>query len=498
MAVQYAFGQIVTQGLDLNVDAADPTSYPGTGTTWTSVVNRSITGSLVSCSFSSDFKGGIVFNNPSASVQFPGTVANYGTGLFTIEMAFRPSSINGIHYLVSKNSGSFPNWGVYLSGSGGSGKLFAEYRINASVSCSVSSSTVFVTGSNYFVDVQLQPGVGVLIIYKNGQLETSATGNGIGSLATTSSLFIGNITPSSPQSYLGSLFTLKLYLSSVFNLPAFNYNTMSNRFQLPINIPIIPSSTLNKFPGASAAYSLRLLNGLYQGPAIEVRRTDNVSASIGFTVEGDLDVAALQTFIGSNSGFIKTWYDQSGNSINLTQSTSSQQPRIINNGSLFTVNNKPGVNFIDSQFLTYNGAVVNTYVYTVSKLTATNTLNTLLNTTFNVGDRGNIRIDNANYYRAPSTFGGLDGGDYAGATGGVGQMFFNGNLHTTLNNATNQHMLSVKRGVIENNNGLSLGNSNGAFRPYNGNIQEVIFYTLDQTSRRTDMEADLNTYYNIY
>jgi hypothetical protein len=157
MAVQYAFGKIITQGLDLNVDAADPTSYPGSGNTWTSVVNRSITGSVISCSFSSDFKGGIVFDNPSASVEFPGTVANYGTGSFTIEMAFRPSSIEGIHYLVSKNSGSFPNWGVYLSGSGGSGKLFAEYNIDASVSCSVSSSTVFETGSNYFVDTVFFP-----------------------------------------------------------------------------------------------------------------------------------------------------------------------------------------------------------------------------------------------------------------------------------------------------------------------------------------------------
>jgi hypothetical protein len=158
MAVQYAFGKIITQGLDLNVDAADPTSYPGSGNTWTNVVNRSITGSLISCSFSSDFKGGIVFNNPTASVEFPGTVANYGTGSFTIEMAFRPSSIEGIHYLVSKNSGSFPNWGVYLSGSGGSGKLFAEYNIDASVSCSVSSSTVFETGSVYQADIVLAPG----------------------------------------------------------------------------------------------------------------------------------------------------------------------------------------------------------------------------------------------------------------------------------------------------------------------------------------------------
>ena len=165
MAVQYAFGKIITQGLDLNVDAADPTSYTSGSSSWISVVNRSITGSIISCSYSSDFKGGIVFNNQSASVQFPGTLANYGTGSFTVEMAFRPDQINGIHYLVSKNSGSFPNWGVYLSGSNGSGKLYSFFNISSAISCSVSSSTTFVTGSNYFVDVQLQPGTSGSIIF---------------------------------------------------------------------------------------------------------------------------------------------------------------------------------------------------------------------------------------------------------------------------------------------------------------------------------------------
>jgi hypothetical protein len=239
MAVQYAFGKIITQGLDLNVDAADPTSYPGSGNTWTSVVNRSITGSVISCSFSSDFKGGIVFDNPSASVQFPGTVANYGTGSFTIEMAFRPSSIEGIHYLVSKNSGSFPNWGVYLSGSGGSGKLFAEYNIDASVSCSVSSSTVFETGSNYFVDVQLQPGISGSLIYNNGGLEAGVTGNGGGSLTTTGSLFLGNISPSSSQAYSGSLFFNRIYQTETLTTAYFNFNPSKTRIQVGAKPPIL-------------------------------------------------------------------------------------------------------------------------------------------------------------------------------------------------------------------------------------------------------------------
>jgi hypothetical protein len=250
MAVQYAFGKIITQGLDLNVDAADPTSYPGTGTSWTSVVNRSITGSLVSCSFSSDFKGGIVFNNPSASVQFPGTVANYGTGSFTIEMAFRPSHIEGIHYLVSKNSGSFPNWGVYLSGSGGSGKLFAEYRINASVSCSVSSSTTFVTGSNYFVDTVFSPGGRRIYIVNEGNTyNLSPISNGSGLLNTTGSLFLGNFTSSSSQAYSGSIFNTKIYSS--FTSGYNNYKSIAQRLEKPV--PARPANALALIVGGGGA-----------------------------------------------------------------------------------------------------------------------------------------------------------------------------------------------------------------------------------------------------
>jgi hypothetical protein len=241
MAVQYAFGKIITQGLDLNVDAADPTSYTSGSSSWISVVNRSITGSIISCSYSSDFKGGLVFNNQSASVQFPGTIANYGTGSFTIEMAFRPSSINGIHYLVSKNSGSFPNWGVYLSGSGGSGKLFAEYRINASVSCSVSSSTVFATGSNYFVDTIFSPLERRTYINVDGGLDVISTvGNGTGSLTTTGSLFVGNLTGSSSQAYSGSIFNVKAY--STFTSGFNNFKTISQRINKPI--PARPSNAL--------------------------------------------------------------------------------------------------------------------------------------------------------------------------------------------------------------------------------------------------------------
>jgi hypothetical protein len=148
-------------------------------------------------------------------------------------MAFRPSHIEGIHYLVSKNSGSYPNWGVYLSGSGGSGKLFAEYRINASVSCSVSSSTTFVTGSNYFVDAVFSPLERRNYISIDGVYDAiSIPGNGTGSLTTTGSLFLGNLSLSSSQAYSGSIFNTRVY--SALTAGLINFKSIAPRINKPI------------------------------------------------------------------------------------------------------------------------------------------------------------------------------------------------------------------------------------------------------------------------
>jgi hypothetical protein len=77
-------------------------------------------------------------------------------------------------------------------------------------------------------------------------------------------------------------------------------------------------------------------------------------------------------------------------------------------------------------------------------------------------------------------------------------MYFNGVIHTVLNNATNQHLLSVKRGAISSNTGITIGSSLGISRPYNGGIQEIIFFTTDQSSNRTGIESNINSYYTIY
>jgi hypothetical protein len=224
---------IVKIGLDLLVDAADQQSYPGSGTVWRDL-RSGTTGSLTgSVAYTSEFYGGLTFSNSSSAVIFPSSTANYGTGSFTVEMAFKPTFINGRHYLMSKNSGSFPNWAIYLSGSNGSGKLWSEFRPTAAISCSVSSSTTFTTGSVYQVDVRILPGASASGIYVNGQTEGGVLGNGGGTLTSTASLFVGNFSQNNNQNFSGSIYAIKTYLQASTEQPVLNYNATSTRFSKP-------------------------------------------------------------------------------------------------------------------------------------------------------------------------------------------------------------------------------------------------------------------------
>lgn len=102
---------------------------------------------------------------------------------------------------------------------------------------------------------------------------------------------------------------------------------------------------------AYQAYSLRRLSTTYTGKAVLVRRSsDSTTMDIGFEAEsGELDTAALVAFAGGGSAYVVTWYDQSGNSRNLTQATTSRQPRIVNAGTLTAITTGvPGVEFTGS------------------------------------------------------------------------------------------------------------------------------------------------------
>lgn len=103
---------------------------------------------------------------------------------------------------------------------------------------------------------------------------------------------------------------------------------LSSPFEAGRGRALLPLDNLT----TAAAYSTRKLRTAYAGSALRVRRSsDNTEQDIGFS-GGDLDTAAMLTFVGANNGFITVWYDQSGNARNMVQVTAANQPRIVDAG----------------------------------------------------------------------------------------------------------------------------------------------------------------------
>jgi len=106
---------------------------------------------------------------------------------------------------------------------------------------------------------------------------------------------------------------------------------------------------LDVVPGATVAYSVRLLDSSYTGAALRVRRgSDGAALDVGFTLEGHLDLAALSAFVGTgpgDHGFVAVWYDQSGHGFDAVQTTAARQPRIVDGGVLVTREGRAAVAF---------------------------------------------------------------------------------------------------------------------------------------------------------
>lgn len=110
-----------------------------------------------------------------------------------------------------------------------------------------------------------------------------------------------------------------------------------------------PYSGITKF---AARYSIRKIVPTYSGPCIRVRRSsDSTEQDIGFTSSGNLDTAALLSFVGSGDGFVSVLYAQYG-STNYVQATTTKQPRIVLAGVVDVgANGLPSIVFRGTDYL---------------------------------------------------------------------------------------------------------------------------------------------------
>jgi hypothetical protein len=273
---------------------------------------------------------------------------------------------------------------------------------------------------------------------------------------------------------------------------------------------------LDDFPNAAVAYSLRLLRGAYTGSAIRVRRSnDNAEQDIGFT-GNQLDTTSLASFVGANSGFVTTWYDQSGNDRNATQTTSASQPRIVASGVIDTLNGKPTLVFDgtnDHLINSVTGYVINdTSIYAISsRSTAVNANRSVISTGtlalvrgFGIYYSNNILIQDGIYMQSRYT-------DAIVTTSGgqipsVNQMNLLFGVTTTVLDTARYNQIQATSVHSSSNNTsnqrLMIGardSSGTAGLFHQGAISECGFWeAINQLPAITFIELNINTYYNIF
>ena len=97
-----------------------------------------------------------------------------------------------------------------------------------------------------------------------------------------------------------------------------------------IQVPVSFSFLLDEY-GTSVlgGFSLRKLKNNYEGNCIEVTKNGIDFQNIGFASNNKVDTSALQSFAGSDSVYVSKIYDQSGGDMgNMEQSTFSAMPKI--------------------------------------------------------------------------------------------------------------------------------------------------------------------------
>ena len=320
-------------------------------------------------------------------------------------------------------------------------------------------------------------------------------------------------------------------INPLFNVhERYNMNFLINPYRFGLML-------LDTYASAEGAYSLRKLRSAYASYCIKVRRSsDNTTQDIGF-VDNVLDTASLLTFTGANSGYIDTWYDQSGNGRNLTQSTTSQQPLIVSSGTINKTNNNPSIYFDPTasnylyaataanwKFLHYS----NTSVFTVARcgtVTDPEDVYTVWATTGSVaGSRYGAYLLHDTRSSVPrdrvllhlvQTGTVIINIQTAGDTPANAQFLASLICKPADATAAEKSALQTNNGTPRKNNTATGGvqdadpihplylgmglNSSGVGATYlKGTIQEVVLYASDKTSDRDNINSSINGFYGMY
>lgn len=259
------------------------------------------------------------------------------------------------------------------------------------------------------------------------------------------------------------------------------------------------SLLLDDYPNATVAYSLRKLRTAYTGAAIRVRRSsDNTEQDFGF-VNNILDTASLLTFVGAGNGFVTRWYDQSGNANNASQGTAIFQPQIVSSGAMITTNGKNSMLFDGSNDSLNLSSIINVAASNYNSFVGKRDVSGrgLIGLGQASGQGGyllGLYTDNKYYLWAKS-----NQIQTSSATDTItSQLLLTGlNNSGTMSIFKNGNTITSSASSFNATINITLIGRYDAVYSY-CNLQEIVFYNSNQSTNRTGIESNINTFYTIY
>jgi hypothetical protein len=270
--------------------------------------------------------------------------------------------------------------------------------------------------------------------------------------------------------------------------------------------PLPANKLIDTYASACGAYSLRELTTAWAGqPVVEVRRTFDGAYS-DFTASEITD-GTLATWCQGTSAFVRTWYDQSGNGIDVTQTTEANQPRIATAGVVESDNGKPAINF-DTTAAGFSNAGNFDYEGGVSWYAVTHTT---VNSSQDriwcddiIGAQGFVIFYTSGLYFLN------DGAGYinhtaSGATTNKQLRSYNfdesqGSYVYGFNGSSTAGSFGTWGGSIEkiDTANIGVGQAGAGGHSYQGKMQELIIYPNYQLHNKENIERNINEFYSIY
>jgi len=298
-----------------------------------------------------------------------------------------------------------------------------------------------------------------------------------------------------------------------------------------VAVPAAVAPPLDTYTGAAAAYSVRLLRTAYKtggGTIMRVRRaSDNVEADVGFDSNNELGLTSpisntsnaqsytdFADFVGHTgtptSAFLRNWYDQSGNAIDVGESTANNQPLIYDSSAiiadrLIKDNGKPAISFDGGNHqlqTTGFGTGTNRFITHVANVTGGGTgyenvwifLESI--STWTTGDFLQYFTSNpstGSIFNSP-----VSARDISGSTAVNQQRLGTFEALTATSefyiNGSSQGSGTATITGLEDE--LSIANFSGNFALMK--FQEMIIWNSDQSSNRTGIESNVNGHFQIY